>query len=206
MHDTAGPFLWVGNLPCLDFINTEKIADGERVSLVDGFGAVVRWLGEAGLLADSAARAALERWDGRAEGQAAYRQALALRHAARRTVERLTEGKTPAGDDIDLVNRILAERVTHPSLARKGGGYLLTQVPERETALQLLAPVAESIAWLLTAGDLSLLRRCENPDCILYFYDVTRNGRRRWCSMAGGGSRAKAAAYYRRQRSGKRRA
>lgn len=205
MTERTTAFHWLGNLPCLDFVNTEAMSGGERVDLLEGFGGVVRWLGEAGLLAEAGGRAALERWEGKAEGVHALRQALVFRQGLRRTVERLSEGKSPAADDIELINRILAERVTHGRVVRKAGGYALTQVAEHESALQLLAPVAESAAWLLTEGDPALLRRCENPECILYFYDTTRNGRRRWCSMAACGSRAKAAAYYRRQRSGKRR-
>jgi predicted RNA-binding Zn ribbon-like protein len=42
------------------------------------------------------------------------------------------------------------------------------------------------------------IRQCEHPSCVLYFYDPT--GRRRWCSMAGCGNRAKAQRHYARQR------
>jgi predicted RNA-binding Zn ribbon-like protein len=64
----------------------------------------------------------------------------------------------------------------------------------------VLAPIAESAAWLLEHGDRTLIRRCENGACVRFFYDTTKNRRRRWCSMDGCGSRAKAAAYYRRQK------
>lgn len=203
MHDPAIPFLWVGNLPCLDFVNTEAMADGERVDLLHDFGGLARWLAEAGLITEAEARSARERWEGRAEGAGVVRQALGFRQGLRRAVERLSEGRPPMPEDIGAINRVLAARTSHGRLVRKGGGYTLTQVSTGASALELLAPVADSAAWLLTEGDPALLRRCENPRCILYFYDVTRNGRRRWCSMAGCGSRAKAAAYYRRQRRGK---
>jgi predicted RNA-binding Zn ribbon-like protein len=35
-----------------------------------------------------------------------------------------------------------------------------------------------------------------NHDCILFFYDTLRSGRRQWCSMAGCGNRAKARRHY----------
>jgi predicted RNA-binding Zn ribbon-like protein len=60
-------------------------------------------------------------------------------------------------------------------------------------------------AWLAADDYLRLLRsgahsirRCEQPSCMLYFYDTT--GRRRWCSMAGCGNRAKAQRHYARRR------
>lgn len=204
MPESTRPFIWVGHLPCLDLVNTEAMSQGERVDLLTGFDDLVRWLVEAKLLSESEGRAALERWAGRSEGQAVFRLALALRQGLRRTAERLSAGKGPSNEDVELINRVLASRVTHPALVRKAGALVLSAVPEAPSAPQLLVPVAESAAWLLTEGDAALLRRCGNPDCILYFYDLTRNGRRRWCSMDGCGSRAKAAAYYRRQRAGKR--
>ncbi|MCI0410524.1 MAG: CGNR zinc finger domain-containing protein, partial [Acidobacteria bacterium] len=53
---------------------------------------------------------------------------------------------------------------------------------------------------LLSEGDLTLVRKCENPACILYFHDTTKNHARRWCSMRACGNRAKVAAHYRRRR------
>jgi len=40
------------------------------------------------------------------------------------------------------------------------------------------------------------IRRCQHPACVLWFYDTTRNGTRRWCSMATCGNRAKAHRHY----------
>ncbi|WP_222432311.1 CGNR zinc finger domain-containing protein [Leekyejoonella antrihumi] len=41
----------------------------------------------------------------------------------------------------------------------------------------------------LTALAADGIRRCGEPDCVLYFFDPS--GRRRWCSMSGCGNRAK---------------
>jgi predicted RNA-binding Zn ribbon-like protein len=40
------------------------------------------------------------------------------------------------------------------------------------------------------------IRRCQHPACVLWFYDTTRHGTRRWCSMATCGNRAKAHRHY----------
>ncbi|MCF8468287.1 MAG: CGNR zinc finger domain-containing protein, partial [Sneathiella sp.] len=40
---------------------------------------------------------------------------------------------------------------------------------------------------------------CASDDCDLYFVNLSRNGRRRWCSMATCGNRAKVNAYLKRQ-------
>lgn len=201
-HQDHG-FLLFGNLPWLDLVNTEAISEGEPVDLLAGFGDLVAWLQDAGVISDLVARAACERLDGKPEGSALLRQALSLRSHLRRMAQRLTEAKSPTDEQVEAINRVLAERPTYQRLVRKTRGFEVIQELERESAIQLLSPVAESAAWLLEQGKVELLRRCENPSCVLYFYDTSRNGGRRWCSMAACGSRAKAAAYYERQRSGR---
>ncbi|MNR58262.1 CGNR zinc finger [compost metagenome] len=67
------------------------------------------------------------------------------------------------------------------------------------TAEQYLAPLAEMAAQLLVEGDFNLVRECEHPDCVLWFYDRTKSHRRRWCSMALCGNRHKVAEFRKRK-------
>jgi predicted RNA-binding Zn ribbon-like protein len=71
---------------------------------------------------------------------------------------------------------------------------------ERDEAINAIVPLAESAADFLLSAIPSLLKKCENPSCVLHFYDTSKNHARRWCSMSGCGNRMKAAAHYRRQR------
>jgi predicted RNA-binding Zn ribbon-like protein len=197
---TRPSFIFVANLLWLDFVNTEPVRAGERVDLLGGFADLARWLREAGVLSADAARLAAARWGGTAEGRGVFREALKLRVALRAGAERLAAGK-PVGDEmVGVVNRVLASRPSYPRLVRAGRGYASRLEPVSRSPLHLLVPVAESAAWLLEHGDSSLVRRCEGTRCVLLFYDTTRNKSRRWCSMEGCGSRAKAVAYYRRNR------
>jgi predicted RNA-binding Zn ribbon-like protein len=197
---TRSPFSFVGNLRWLDFVNTEPMRAGARVDLLGGYGDLIRWLQESGALPAEAARLALAQWDGKAEGRGVFRAARRLRAALRAGAERLAAGK-PAGEEmVRVVNRALATRPAYPQLVRAGKGYVSRLEPVASSPLQLLVPVAESAAWLLTQGEGATVWRCEGSQCVLFFYDTTRNRSRRWCSMEGCGSRAKAAAYYRRNR------
>jgi predicted RNA-binding Zn ribbon-like protein len=47
------------------------------------------------------------------------------------------------------------------------------------------------------------VKKCRNSACILFFYDMTKNHARQWCSMRLCGNRMKVAAHYRRQRRAK---
>jgi predicted RNA-binding Zn ribbon-like protein len=204
MTSPSFDFIFVANLLCLDFVNTEPLRAGERVDLLGGLGDLVRWLREAGVLSADAARLAMARWDGSAEGRAVFREAQRLRAALRGGAERLAAGKPVGRGMAEEVNRVLASRPTYTRLVRAGKGYATRFEPLSTSPLHLLVPVAESAAWLLEHGDGSLVRRCEGTGCVLLFYDTTRNKSRRWCSMEGCGSRAKAASYYRRSRGGER--
>jgi predicted RNA-binding Zn ribbon-like protein len=62
-------------------------------------------------------------------------------------------------------------------------------------------------AWLAARNYLELLstapdriRGCASDTCVLHFFDTSRNGTRRWCSMAACGNRAKASRHYARSR------
>ncbi|MFD0205204.1 MULTISPECIES: CGNR zinc finger domain-containing protein [Saccharothrix] len=44
------------------------------------------------------------------------------------------------------------------------------------------------------------VRKCANPECVLHFLDVSRTGRRLWCSMTACGNRLKARRHHSRVR------
>jgi predicted RNA-binding Zn ribbon-like protein len=74
-----------------------------------------------------------------------------------------------------------------------------------ETSVEVDDPT-RYVGWTAAADYLRLLadrptriRPCANPACILHFYDISKNGTRRWCSMSGCGNRAKASRHYARQ-------
>ncbi len=58
----------------------------------------------------------------------------------------------------------------------------------------------EAAADLLATGDFTLVKRCEDETCVLWFYDQTKSHHRRWCSTVLCGNRHKVAAYRKRRR------
>ena len=78
-------------------------------------------------------------------------------------------------------------------------GRMLAQLNTDGPTYTPEVPDAWRAAWLAAQSYLELLnraperiRRCAQPDCVLYFYDTSKNGTRRWCSMKTCGNRAKA--------------
>lgn len=193
-------FLFLGNRACLDFVNTEVVDGGRPVDLLGGCGDLVAWLSEAGLLEADAAEEALGRWDGTPEGERAFGRALSFRAALRGAFERVVEDEPVPREAVDEVNALLVGRLGRDELVGTGEGFERRFRWEAREAEHLLSPVADSAADLFSRDDPSLVKRCENPECVLFFYDTSKNHARRWCSMATCGNRMKVRAHLERVR------
>lgn len=195
----ATHFAFVGGHPCVDFVNTEIIAHGVRVDLLADFQHLGWWLVESGLLAQ-AEFATLAKIT-HTEGQAALlAQVRDLRAEIRAMVAQIVAGEAIAQPTLDRLNRWLQARPGYVQLQQAGPAYQRTVVYPSVEPAHLLAIVAASAADLLATVDFTLIKACNNPDCIRYFVDTTKNHSRRWCSMDGCGNRLKVAAYYDRKR------
>lgn len=199
-NDSSRDFILVGNLPCLDLVNTRPLRHEEPEELLATFADLVAWLERAGLIDGEASRSALRRWDGKAAGDRVLEAARKLREELRELAPRLASGGNAGAGAVARINGILASRPVVTVLSAEGRKWRTDEQAVSDHPLHLLVPVARSAAWLIEHGERGLLRKCEDPECVLWFYDTTRNKRRRWCSMDDCGARAKAAAYYRREK------
>lgn len=101
--------------------------------------------------------------------------------------------------------------------ARSAFNAVLTR-GHRQTTLGAAGPMtmvvvddpAWTVPWLAAEGYLTLLRQgpdrirqCRHPQCVLWFFDTSRSGQRRWCSMSICGNRTKAERHANRTRSGR---
>jgi len=97
-------------------------------------------------------------------------------------------------DARNQLNEIAAERAAAPRLTASG------EIVRDGSAAELLGTLAQHAVELLGSPDAARIRQCEGGGCALLFLDLSRSGRRRWCSMESCGNRAKAEAFRRRQR------
>ena len=195
-------FVFLANHQCLDFVNTQFVDKGKPVELLGNFADLVHWSAQARLLDPAEAEAALQRWDGQPEGVRAFAQARVLRAALKRMADELARGQAVDQTIVDVINRLLRQRTGYAQLVPAATRFEKRFHAEVGEAVQLLVPIAEGAADLLSSGDLSLVKQCAHPACVFYFYDTTKNHARRWCSMTACGNRAKVAAHHRRRRFG----
>jgi predicted RNA-binding Zn ribbon-like protein len=191
-------FLFVGNHPALDFVNTMPMRDGRPHELLETYGDLVDWLREAGMLAPGAAAAAHERWGGTRPAARAVETARSLRASIRVAATQLQRGQPVPSAQLTSINTHLRTGGEWMEIVRVAGRLHLERRFEPEQVEDLLLPVARAAASLLCDADPALVKQCDGPSCVLFFYDETKNHARRWCSMRTCGNRAKAAAHYQR--------
>ncbi|MEV8315501.1 CGNR zinc finger domain-containing protein [Streptomyces sp. NPDC059900] len=163
----------------LDLLNTVWMHEGVRQDLLTDTGGLGVWLAANGLGTRFTA-------DG-----ATLEHVLRAREALASVVDSPGD---PAG--IARVDAVLSHGRIRATLTGEGPG----EEPE-------FADPAWGAAWLAARDYLSLLaaapdriRGCAHESCVLHFFDTSRNGTRRWCSMAACGNRAKASRHYARSR------
>lgn len=203
MQEWIDGFLFVANRPILDLLNTRPILAGRATELLLDMRALERWLIASGMVTSPRAKAALRSWRDSPEAAAFLQRLIAFREKLREAVLRIEDGSVPADAFLAEVNALLLEHPV-PALLHKREGKIL-----RETAFELRqpadlwAPIAAATADLLAQPDTSRMRKCES--CVVHFFDTSKKGARRWCSMNICGNKLKVAAYQKRKRARDRR-
>lgn len=126
-------------------------------------------------------------------GGVALNDAIELRESVYRTFSAIAAQRHPDSDDVSAMMSTYATALRSASLHREGDGHV-PRWPGERSARAVLWPVAASAARLLLEGPLNRVGEC--PSCGWLFLDTTRNGSRRWCSMAMCGSQVKSRRYY----------
>ena len=192
----------IANHLCLDFINTQIVQGGQLVDLLGNFSDLVGWLAAVQVLDATQAEEAIRRWDNTLEGQHVFGHALAFRSVLREMVKQIVAGKPVSPVAVEEINKPLCYHIRYSEVIQGPDRFTTSSHTEFDEAVHVLTPIAEAASDLLCHADFSLIKKCENPECILYFYDTSKNHARRWCSMSMCGNRMKVAAYYRRHRLG----
>ncbi|MFD5755172.1 CGNR zinc finger domain-containing protein [Streptomyces sp. NPDC127044] len=176
MSTTADPRPLTGEPVSLDLLNTRWNREGVTQDLLTDTEGLTVWLAANGL-------------DFPAD-DAVLLHAREARDALRSAVDGTLEEAAPR------IDAVLAHGRVRLTLTGRG--------PGEEAGF---ADPSWGPAWLAARDYLGLLaaapdriRRCAHDTCILHFFDTSRNGTRRWCSMAACGNRAKASRHYARTR------
>ncbi len=180
-------FYIIGNNLALDFANSATV-DLTADSLA-------AWAAAVGLIEETAAKSLALRW--RSED---VEKVARFRDRLRKVVERLVSLKDVSSEDIAWVNNVLREKGVYSELVKTSEGFAKKSRIDLKEPNEICVPILEAFVDLVAFGNIDHVRKCERPECILYFYDTTKNHKRRWCSMAICGNRAKVAKFYEKKR------
>jgi len=198
--DNHSPAMFLGDAMALDFLNSVATPIDTPVDWIDDGEGLLRWLDQAGLvpretIASLRAQALPGEFDKVAD------QARNLREWFRTFVHK-HKGKPLKADmlaELEALNRLLErdEGFNRVVARHTHEGEIFEFLPMRKwrSPEALLLPVGEALGRFVCTEDFSNVKACEGPSCTLLFADHTRGHRRRWCSMAMCGNRAKQAAH-----------
>jgi len=113
-------------------------------------------------------------------------------------VLRIESGMLPNDAFLSNVNSLLLQYPRHTSLHKRDGKITRETLVEFRKPADLWAPIVDATANLLVEAELSRIRKCES--CVIHFFDTSKKGSRRWCSMNICGNKLKVASYQRRKR------
>jgi predicted RNA-binding Zn ribbon-like protein len=171
-----------GNELCLDFVNTVNTRPLPTRDWFDSPAGARTWAAAVGFDLDSTTVTP--------EVLADIKE---FRERLHRVFRALVDGVPPA-EEVAWLRERYARAVSNGSL--EPGGQAFAMSWQHSGPLEVLAHrIAESAFVLLTRGPLDRLGAC--PSCGWLFVDTSKNGRRRWCSMATCGARDKARRHYR---------
>ncbi len=195
----------LGNWLCLDFTHTlQDRYNSEKHELLHSYNDLLAWGLHMGILQDDEAQQLLhiaERYPQVAS--TIVNEVVNLREAIYRIFYTIAEDATPPQDDMDLLNTLLAQAMSHACIVPEGNRFSWewSEHSDAEKLERLNWLVVRSAADLLTSDKLPGVRACAAEDCRWLFLDISKNHSRRWCDMETCGNQAKARRHYSRKKS-----
>ncbi len=178
-------FLILGNHPFLDFVNTRPVVQGNPCELLADGSDLLNLLGRLALPKTPELRKSVDD-----EVNRAAREAREMREEFRALLYRLFEPEVTslreAELELEAVNRWIA-KLGSPRLNIEDELLALSF-----SARGYIAPLLYSAMDLFASPLYKHIRKCSNPECVLWYVDTTKSHTRRWCSMSMCGNAHKA--------------
>ncbi|GAA0703638.1 CGNR zinc finger domain-containing protein [Kitasatospora atroaurantiaca] len=191
MNDFAFPL--TGEPLALDLINTRPVTANGPVDLLATPTGLRAWLA---LQADRLPEFTTD--DSTPLTEADLATVHGVREHAATAIDRARRGDRPPATALRGLNHAQRAAPATRELAWDGKAVTATTHRTGTFGTRLAARLAEATADLLLDPSILKVRRCEGPGCVMLF--LPAHPRRRWCTPAICGNRARVARYYQRHK------
>jgi predicted RNA-binding Zn ribbon-like protein len=182
----------VGGDPSIDFVNTVSDWSGECVDRLADASALVQWAKVAGLISSAELAAAKAEIAGDPKSAArVYDDACALRAALHAAFLAIATGARPAREALGVVGEFASRAMARSTLRAAKSGVERVWRDDVGALERIAFDLARRAEHILTETAPERLRLCDGDGCGWLFFDVSKNGRRRWCSMTSCGAAEK---------------
>ncbi|MGY4690977.1 CGNR zinc finger domain-containing protein [Salibacterium sp. K-3] len=181
----------LGGAAWINLVNTTYISHKQEIDILADASRTFQWLEENNLLRESDAPV-LEKEE---QMDSLINDLHSLRALCKKILSDVEQKEEISPDAAGQLNKLVKR--LNVRLTMDAGNEKLRLVPEGLTVEDhVLYQIAESIIHTLDSTSISRIRKCEHEECVLYFVDTSKSGKRRWCSMELCGNRKKAAEFY----------
>lgn len=188
----------LGGAAWINLVNTTYVSNKQVVDIFHDPSRTFQWLKENNLLRESDALA-LENEELLVP---LIDELHLLRHLCKVILSDLKQHGKLSLNTIDQLKRLVQQVKVSLTIVHKHEKLKL--VSEGITTRDhVLYNIVYSIIHTLDNISIDRIRECEHQECILYFVDTSKSGKRRWCSMELCGNRQKAAEFYARKKNKK---
>lgn len=194
------PAHFVGGHPALDFINTvSHRADLDlAVDRFDSLEKIAGWCEFSGLLDADAARLIQDSPSFRDQEGGLVKRLAELRSRTGRVFDSIARSRDIPAKDFSWVLTAAGAALASSEFVVVSDRLRIENPDRLATPDQLVGMLALQVLDAFYCLPHDRLRAC--PGCRWLFYDSSRGGRRKWCSMRNCGNRAKVSHHYKRHK------
>ncbi|MCR6105542.1 CGNR zinc finger domain-containing protein [Salipaludibacillus agaradhaerens] len=185
----------LGGTAWINLLNTTYISNKQKIDILADSSKTLQWLEANDLLRDSDALAL----ENKELLDSLIKELQSFRNFSKIIMSDLEQhGKLTPNTTNELIK--LVEQVKVNLTIVPNHDKLVLAPVGTTTEDHVLFNIIDSIIHTLENTSVNRIRKCEHPECILYYVDTSKSGRRRWCSMELCGNRKKVAEFYARKK------
>ncbi|HEY7161129.1 MAG TPA: ABATE domain-containing protein, partial [Acidobacteriota bacterium] len=154
-------FVIIADNLSLDFLNTQIVDDGKPKDLLNNFEDFVEWAESVNLISAVQAEKLIHDWARQSETKKFFAELKEFRRTLREMIEAIIKTKTIKPSTVKIINSILNQGYGHHELVKTESGFEKRFRTNFDKPQQLLIPIAESAADLISFSNLKHLQKCE---------------------------------------------